>query len=533
MPNDLLVRFFLPSGEEMTVQSDELLSAVLEQGVSGGTLPLGAAVSQRWELLLFNGDGRFQPNGPRLRGRSLTGAAAQVFSSGEAVGRFLVTETRRTPEGFQVCGYDEMAVSAQAVFEDDLTYPAALPQVLSAAAAQAGLTVEAFPDCNAAYTLQKRPAWGKSTVRAVIGFAAAALGAYAFVTPQGTLRLQPLQALPIDHIITPSRATSLSLQMECFRLAAVRIIPFNAENAAPVLLREGDGDTLTIEDNPLFFASAPLNTAANALLQALKGFTLTPFEMQCVGDALPFGARVRLTDAFGGTADSTVFYRRLVWGETPAAFYSCSLDASGVSLPRVLTAAGTVTSAALSDGLVSARCLSAASVTAEKLAAEAVTADKLAAGAVTARSISAEGISADVIRSGTLDTDRLIVGGSEFSIVRAINQLAESLNEEQQNDTNTLSGHSLRAHTVTAEQLESGIGGTLDISANTALLMVAGKLDGTSSHMEITENAVNISGGEVNIFGEGALTLRTGAQDNCTINGGVLWHGKNMVLSTS
>lgn len=168
-----------------------------------------------------------------------------------------------------------------------------------------------------------------------------------------------------------------------------------------------------------------------------------------------------------------------------------------------------------------------------KLAAEAVTADKLAAGAVTARSISAEGISADVIRSGTLDTDRLIVGGSEFSIVRAINQLAESLTEEQQNDTNTLSGHSLRAHTVTAEQLESGIGGTLDISANTALLMVAGKLDGTSSHMEITENAVNISGGEVNIFGEGALTLRTGEQDNCTINGGVLWHGKNMVLSTS
>ena len=53
--------------------------------------------------------------------------------------------------------------------------------------------------------------------------------------------------------------------------------------------------------------------------------------------------------------------------------------------------------------------------------------------------------------------------------------------------------------TITANKVAAGFGGALDITANAAILLLAGKLDGTNSHMELTRNAISMVGGEINI----------------------------------
>ena len=146
---------------------------------------------------------------------------------------------------------------------------------------------------------------------------------------------------------------------------------------------------------------------------------------------------------------------------------------------------GTITADKMAAGALSADLIAAGSITADKLAAGAVTADKLAAGAVTA----------DSITSGKLDTDRLIVGGTEFSIVRALNRLADSLSE---ND-DRIEGGVLEDKSISAVKVTDDFGAGLELSSNAAVLLLAGKLDGTHSHMELTEDAINMVGGDINI----------------------------------
>ncbi|MBQ8616295.1 MAG: phage tail protein [Clostridia bacterium] len=158
-------------------------------------------------------------------------------------------------------------------------------------------------------------------------------------------------------------------------------------------------------------------------------------------------------------------------------------------------AANTIVAGNLAAGAVTAEKLDAEAVTAEKIKAGAVSTDKLDAGAVTAEKLASGAVSADMIVSGKLSTDRLIIGGTEFSIVRALNQLANSLS---QND-DTIDGDVLSDKSISAVKVTDDFGAGLELSSNAAVLLLAGKLDGTNSHMELTQDAINMVGGEINI----------------------------------
>jgi len=524
----LHLRLILSTGIETDIPESAVSALTLEEGVYGGDMLIGSAVSAHWTAVLCG------VSLPRV----LRGALCLVYREGTVIGRFIITAVRHIDQGAacEIDGYDEMAVRMNAVFSDTASYPRTLSSLLADAAASCGLETDTVPPCNADTVLAKKPAWGKSTCRQVIAFIASAMGAYARITPEGKLSL--VSALPqsVPFGLTPDAVTSLSCEPDGFTLAAVRLLPYNDENASPVTacddaaLTLDASNTLTLADNPLFIsAQASTRLMALNLLAALKGLSVCPFEAGVLTADLPVAAPVLLPEG----RRSMIFSRRTDFGPLPVSTVACALDVSGISLPRILTSACTLSAAAFSDGIITARTIAAGAVDTEKLSARAVTADKLAAGAVTAQSIAAEGISADVIRSGTLDTDRLIVAGSEFSIVKAINQLASQIAEEYQDDTNVLNGSAIKAHSITASKLESGIGGTLDLSANAAMLLLAGKLDGTNSHLELTRDAVSISGGRVSIFGEGALTLTTASDSSATINGGAIWHARNLVVSTA
>ena len=158
-------------------------------------------------------------------------------------------------------------------------------------------------------------------------------------------------------------------------------------------------------------------------------------------------------------------------------------------------AAGAVTAEKLAAGAISADFIEAGSITTDKLAAGAVTADKLAAGAISADFIEAGSITADkmaagtitaesgiladgvvgtaqiadgsitsakivelnadVITSGTLSTERLLIKGTD-GIIYEINAQSSGLTAAQLTDEqykNRLNGTVIVAESITAAQL--------------------------------------------------------------------------------
>ena len=158
-------------------------------------------------------------------------------------------------------------------------------------------------------------------------------------------------------------------------------------------------------------------------------------------------------------------------------------------------AAGSVTAEKLAAGAISADFIEAGSITTDKLAAGAVTADKLAAGAISADFIEAGSITADkmaagtitaesgiladgvvgtaqiadgsitsakivelnadVITSGTLSTERLLIKGTD-GIIYEINAQSSGLTAAELTDEqykNRLNGTVIVAESITAAQL--------------------------------------------------------------------------------
>lgn len=156
-----------------------------------------------------------------------------------------------------------------------------------------------------------------------------------------------------------------------------------------------------------------------------------------------------------------MFARTLSFGQDFTVSLSCDPDTSGVSLPRALAGSGLLSSAALGDGVVTARNLAVGAVDAEAISARSITADKIALGTLTGDSGVFGSLSADLITAGKLSAEPADRGGSEFSIVRALNQLAQSLAEAD----NRIDGGVLADRTISAVKVTDDFGAGLNCPA--------------------------------------------------------------------
>ncbi len=229
--------------------------------------------------------------------------------------------------------------------------------------------------------------------------------------------------------------------------------------------------------------------------------------------------------------------------------------AAGV-LSADLIGAGSITTDKLAAGAVTTAKLAAGAVTANKIDAKAITTDKIATGAITAESgiiansaigttqiadgsiTSAKIVSlnADVITSGTLSTERLLIKGTD-GIIYEINAqssglTAAELTEEQYKnqingtvivaqsitadqlaanavtankilsgaittdklDANAVTANKIAAGAITTSKLASDVGSSLDISSNKAITMIVSDVDDLSGTVaghttSITQNA--------------------------------------------
>lgn len=499
----------LLTGYTYTLTPDDILAFSLQEGVSGGDMLLGGALSAHGSLTLASPDGAWLPGGSMLRTRTLSGATAsiEISTDGNAYrpfSRFIVSaiDADEGEDAVTLSGYDDMAHALSAPFADTLSYPQPLTAVLDHIASQSGLTCALTPACNASLSVKKRPAWGKNcTLRQALSWCAALAGCFARVTPQGTLTLCPMRGSNTSALAAGDMFT-LSLSTAPFVFNRIRLQPYEEKGDAADAYVDSTlpalaSNTLEISANPLLSDSV-INraSAANALATALSGLTLTPFTAEMPADTLyAVGDALSITDLRGAVHKSMVFARRLTLRQEATLHLSCDPDTSGVSLPRVISSSGILSGSALHDGIIASNHIAAGAIDAESIAARAITADKIALGTITSDSGVIGDLSADNITAGKLTTDRLIVGGEEFSIVRALNQLYDAIS---QND-DSIDGGVLTDGTISARKVTEDFGTGLEISSNTAILLLAGKLDGTHSHLQLSENAINMVGGEINI----------------------------------
>lgn len=501
----------LLTGYAFALTDSDILSYSLTEGATGGDMLLGSALSAHGTLSLLSPDGAWKTGGAKLGNRTLLGASAEIeigvmTDSGfvyESAGSFIVSNVE-APEGestVTLSGYDALLHRFAPVFADTLTYPCTLKSILNAVSSQAGCIISGTPLCNADVLITAQPDWGEGcTLRQALAFVAGAMGCFVRLSRTGPVEIVPLQKAS-ERTLRAGDMLSLTLQDAPFTFNRLRVLPRNSDSyteaALNAALPYGADNTLTIDDNPLFRAdSSELSTLAHNLCQALSGLLFTPFSLTACGDpTLEIGTHTVIEALDGQTYPALIFSHQLTFAQGLTAQLACDPDHSGVSLPRIVTSAGKLSSAALTDGIIAARHIAAGAIDAEKISARSITADHIALGAITSDSGVIGNLSADSITAGKLSTDRLIVGGSEFSIVRALNQLADSLS---QNDS-SIDGDVLSDKSISSNKVTDDFGAGLELSSNAAVLLLAGKLDGTNSHMELTNDAINMVGGEINI----------------------------------
>lgn len=503
----------LATGYAYPLTADDIVSYHLSEGVSGGDMLLGSALSAHGRLTLSSPGGAWKKGGSRLGDRTLSGATAEIEIGADSgsgfvyssAGSFIVSAVD-APEGEDIVtlsGYDAVLHRFQSPLNDTLAYPCTLQAVLSHIAQQAQCVIAGTPLCNGNVLIAKRPDWGEGcTLRRALSCAAAAMGCFVRLSRSGPVTLVPA-VTEHTHSLNAGNCYAMTLSGAGFAFNRLRVFPCGAqgghycEYAVNGALPAGADNTVEMTDNPLFRAgSSETETLVRNLGSALSSLSFTPFSLTCPGNpAVEAGDHLLLTDLSGQTHRAVVFSQQLTFENGLTAALSCDFDTAGVNLPRVITAAGKLSAAALSDGLIAARHLAAGSVDAEKITARAITADHIALGALTAQSGVIGDLSADLVTSGKLHTDRLIIGGTEFSIVRALNQLANSLSE----NNSTIDGDVISDKSISAVKVTDDFGAGLELSSNAAVLMLAGKLDGTNSHLELTPSAISMVGGDIHI----------------------------------
>ena len=477
------------TGEEYALTGEDVISLRITEGIETGLTP-GSVLSAACALKLNDADGRFAPGGAKGGAGDLTGAAFSLemgVKDGES--------WRYAPLGVYYCQnflreegscaveascYDSLYFRAGGSFSDTLTYPCRLREIWNAAVSQAGYAYQGdLPAEN--LWVDAQPGWGKEvTLRAVMGYVAQIMGAFAAVDRTGALVLLPVKNQDAPYAIGPAAYTARRQGNAAFgpvsHLEVTTVAPAGDGAAESGLMELSGGaypvkQLIRVSGNPLFVAGGSHTRGlAEAMLGKITGLEYRESRFSWRGDpALEIGGRVALTDVSGKVTTATLSRQILeldggfraecvcgVPGESQVGNrtvgWNGSLDAGRLVglIPPGSLEAGCITATKLAAGSVVAGKIAAGAVEAEALAAGSVTADKLAAESVTAEKLAAESVTAAKIKAGAVDTDKLAAGAVTAEKIEA----------------GSITADRMQAKTITAESgiLADGVVGTAQIA---------------------------------------------------------------------
>ncbi len=467
------------TGASVWAEGESVVSFTVREGADSPLLP-GNVLCAEYELELANDDGQWRSGGALRGNRPLLGATAELFvrCGGEdaACGVFVVDEVRMDERGgtVRLCGGDSIGSEMAAEFRDELSYPAALSQIWAALVAQTRYEWDGeLP--NGAAIVDARPEWNGASLRRAAGWIAQAAGCFVRVGRAGALEAVPCRA-GAEAALTADDYLTMVDGMDVYGpVTGLRVTPMGAEEAAEI--SDGDGEIVTVTENPLFQSGAAHLTALmRGMLDELSGLVLRRMEVNWRGDpTLGVGARIALTDTFGGEHAGVITRQTLRFERGFSAECACETpDVGDAGVLRAITpegglnaaalvgavdggrlavgsvtaraiAAGSVTAGKLAAGSVETDALAAGAVTAGKIAAGAVETDKLAAGSVTAGKLAAEAVTADKLAAGAVKAEKIEAGAVDTAKLAAGAVTAEKI------ASGTITADRLKAKTITAE----------------------------------------------------------------------------------
>ena len=467
------------TGASVWAEGESVVSFTVREGADSPLLP-GNVLCAEYELELANDDGQWRSGGALRGNRPLLGATAELFvrCGGEdaACGVFVVDEVRMDERGgtVRLCGGDSIGSEMAAEFRDELSYPSALSQIWAALVAQTRYEWDGeLP--NGAAIVDARPEWNGASLRRAAGWIAQAAGCFVRVGRAGALEAVPCRA-GAEAALTADDYLTMVDGMDVYGpVTGLRVTPMGAEEAAEI--SDGDGEIVTVTENPLFQSGAAHLTALmRGMLDELSGLMLRRMEVNWRGDpTLGVGARIALTDTFGGEHAGVITRQTLRFERGFSAECACETpDVGDAGVLRAITpegglnaaalvgavdggrlavgsvtaraiAAGSVTAGKLAAGSVETDALAAGAVTAGKIAAGAVETDKLAAGSVTAVKLAAEAVTADKLAAGAVKAEKIEAGAVDTDKLAAGAVTAEKI------ASGTITADRLKAKTITAE----------------------------------------------------------------------------------
>lgn len=410
------------TSRQVVLTAADVISLNLDEGVDDGLL-VGAVLSAKHTLRLAGADDAWLPGGAKLAQDTLRGATVQlrVGTSGQTQPLCTFVVNQVEAEYGAACvtlsGYDSLYEETAGTFDDSLTYPATLLEVVNHILGNTRYApLSSLP--NGACVIPQRPQWGSCGTRQALGWALALAGCFARVSRAGALEVLPVWTDGAQAETIQAEADLKDVHGFC------EFGPLEALRATTV--RAGDGDAqpeqievktdpdaavtsqnaLDLGSNPLLIAGAQQSqTLLSGALSCLEGMHLFRRSFRFRGDpTLNVGA---LVSARGAT--SLLTRQKFVLDK--GLYADCEMgcpDQSDNTL-RAITPEGGLNAARLT-GTVDGGLLAVESVTAGAIRAGSIAAEKIAAGAVTAEKLSAQAVTAEKIASGAVTADKIASG---------------------------------------------------------------------------------------------------------------------------
>lgn len=444
------------TGTVLPVQAAHVLSYAGTNGVRDGMLP-GAVVSQRCTLVLHNENRQY------TQGLSLQGARVQLLlHQGEEIKPLSVFSvdgiSQMDGSAFLTLqGTDGMDKDFEALWQDDLSYPVTIHQLVNGVMEKAGYPeTAAFPGCD--QQLSRKPAWGEISLRGVLSHAAQACGCFCMAAADGSIGFFPAWQTEEPFEIFPEQTFRYAADHAAFGpLNAVSVtLAGSGKGTEPILVRSAaepidSWHCYHIAGNPLFAEETTAKTLAQKLYRTLNGMHFARLQLRCLGDAaMQLGRRIRVWDTQGGYTDSVITSLAVYVDHGFTMQCDCTFQPPVSAAGRIFTPAGGI-NAALLQGEVDGALVKAESISARQLAAHAVTAEKISAGSITSHHLATAGITAEKLAAGSVTAEKLAAESITADKLASASITAEKL------AAGIVDAHHIASNSITAQQLSSGL----------------------------------------------------------------------------
>lgn len=316
-----------PDGEFQALTSEHICSAKVTEN-AGTHFPIGSAAASSLVMTLNNAEGEWEAGGSILGEHSLDGAevclrvsvakdedalefdttidggtpsatfadtcdggspSTTVFIESDFIGvdffwssnlGVFVIEKIETQEHSTIAtlnGSDRLAIDCLAAFDDDLTYPQTLAEILQEACDQAGITLKSSTFTQSTVSIPTAPAWDEQiTCRDVMSFIACCAGGIARIARDGKLEIVTLGADDSYTLDTTRYKTLTRKGVSWGPLNAVSVYEFghpDADMATRVATDPNIPDdafnAIGIKGNPILaYGSSALSTLMSGTLAA-------------------------------------------------------------------------------------------------------------------------------------------------------------------------------------------------------------------------------------------------------------------------